>query len=202
VRFPSPQAELVATKSLAGIKKTIVFTQTDIVSSFTNIASTSSFQHSVATAVNAPKRVWAMVYPTGSVNAANWPNPLVTGCENSLTSVNVQINRTRYLSNDLNTLPEQYAALCSAMSPAGMNGEGNKMITYSDFCKTYRLLCLDISRSGNKMLDPNQPVSILVTGNPTTAVASDIVYLIEKEMRVVLQFGAGPIQIEVGPNSV
>ena len=141
VSFPTLQAEMVAKKSLAGgFKKTIYFTQTDIDYTQTNVASTSQFQRTVATAVNASKRVWVLSYPTGVVNGVTWPSPLVTGADTGLNNVNISINGIKYLSNSLNSLSEQYAALCSAMAPNGMNGEANRMISFADFCKTYRLM--------------------------------------------------------------
>lgn len=202
VTFPTLQAEMVAKKSLTGFKKTIVFTQTDIDYTQTGVASTSNFQRQVATAVNAPKRVWVLSFPAGVVNGINWPSPLVTGADTGLNNVNIQINGIRYLSNSLSSLSEQYAALSSAMAPSGMNGEANKMISYAEFCKTYRLICLDISRSGNRQMDPNAPVNLLIEAAPSTATAADIIYLVEKEIRINLTFGASPIVVEVGPNAV
>ena len=201
VSFATLQAELVAKRLLTNFRKTIVYTQTDIDYTQTNVASTSLFQRTVATAVNAPKRVWILSYPTGVVNSVDWPSPLVTGATTGLTNVNVTVNGTKYLSNNLNSLSEQYAALCSAMAPNGMNGEANQMISFGDFCKTYRLICLDISRSGNRQFDPNAPVNLLVEAAPSTNTAADIIYLVEREMKVHLTFGATPVVVEIGPNS-
>lgn len=165
---------------------------------FNNIASTSKFEHQVSNGVTNPKRLWILTPPTGVVDGTTWPSPIVTG-PYGLTNLNVKVNSIRQYNSDISSVYELWAELKKAMSPSISGLDTSSQLTFSDFVKTHRIHCLDISRYSHRVNgDPNHPVNISVSANPTSATAVDIIYLIEREIECVIHFG--PSEVLVTPN--
>ncbi len=147
--------------------------------------------------MNNPTRLWILAPPNGVVNSSSWPSPIVTGSANGLSNVQIKINNEPYLANTLNSLQEQYMEFKNACGVLGLDSDSGGVISFTDWLKTYRIVCVDLSRYRNKMGDPNAPVSIVVSANLLTTVASDLIYIVEKKRVCTISFGTGQASINL-----
>ena len=192
------QAEVSEKLNNGGFNKTIRYPSYSMNRMFTNVASTSKFEHQVTAGVKNPKKLLILTPPAGVVDGTTWPSPIVTG-PYSLTNLNVKVNGARQYNSDLSSLYELWEELKKAMPPSISGLSTSSQLTYSDFVKTHRIHYLDISRYSHRVSgDPNALVSISVTANPTSATAVDIIYLIEREIECVIHFGHE--EVKVTPN--
>jgi hypothetical protein len=200
VKFAPEQAHAIAKKlESGGFTRRLEYTETDTVLSFTNVASTSSFQHQIAMSSTHPQRVWIGMFPTGTVNSQNWPSPCVTG-KFGLSNLNVNVNGSPYYNVMRTSLYELYDDLRDQMTPSTSGDDNSSLINFSDFVNTYRWHVIDLTRSKDAMADPNMAVSIAVTGNPIAATAVDFIYILERKKVCILHFGSGEVTVELGAN--
>jgi hypothetical protein len=197
VEFNAEQLASVNKRLSEGFTKRIIYTQHDINYLQQNVASTNQFMFQVSVNVVNPQRVWVMCFPSNVVNSSAWPSPITTGAL-GLIGVQLKINNRNYYNTQLDTWEQQYRLLKDAMPWGSDGGDASCRLTYGDFLKTYRLLCLDISRAENRQIDRNAPVSIQIQATPQSATAMDIIYLVERQMVCNMKFGAGAVMVEVG----
>ena len=195
VKFSPSEAKLVADQLRAGFTKEIHYTHYEINRSNKNIASTASFSHVITTNSTNPQRVWVLCHPTGVVDGQTWPNPLVTG-SHGLTSANVKINGSNYFDSDFSTPIELWEELKRQMPPSLSGQSRLSQLTYSDFLKTFRIHCFDLTRSNNRKQDPNAPVTLLMKASPISATAIDIIYIVETKKVCKMTFGLSQVKID------
>ena len=197
VLFKASENHAVVDKlSSGGFKKVITYSSFEINKSFKNISGTSSFTHKVHDGIRNAKRVWALVFPAGSVDGNKWPSPIMTG-PYGLIDVNIRVNNTKQFANEFKTLQELWNELKKAMPPALAGKDTASQLTFSDFVKTHRIHCFDISRYHNNLQGKaNDHVRIEVNAKVTTNAAVDIVYLVEREVKVELNYGEKVVVIK------
>jgi len=192
------EADEYANQLVKGFSKTIRYPSFMMNRMFTNVASTSSFEHAVTAGVKNPKRLWILTPPHAVVDGSTWPSPIVTG-PYGLTNLNVKINGTPQYVSNLSSLPELWAELKKAMPPSVAGLDTSSQLTFSDFVKTHRIHCLDISRYVHRVNgDPNALITINVTGNPTSSTPVDFIYLIEREIECVINFSQTGVTVTPG----
>jgi len=200
VGFHPAENAVVAEKMLTGFTKLIRYTQTDILRQSIDAGGNGSISPQISTNVINPKRVFAMVYPKDAVNSDSWPSPCATGAL-GFSSLNIQVNNTPYFSRPQNTLESQWLALKGTMQ-LGSNLDPLSQLSYADWLRTYRIHCLDISRQSPDDLNKNASVSLTIDGIVPTAVAVDIIYLIQREQLVALKYGTANLEVIVGRKAI
>jgi len=195
VKFSPSEAKIVADQLRSGFTKEVHYNHYEINRTYKNIASTASFNHVITTNSTNPQRVWVLCHPTGVVDGQTWPSPLVTG-SHGLTSANVKINGSNYFDSDFSTPIELWEELKRQMPPS-LTGESRlSQLTYSDFLKTFRIHCFDLTRSNNRKQDPNAPVTLLMKASPISATAIDIIYIVETKKVCKMTFGLSQVKID------
>ena len=199
VQFHGKEGALVAAKLKGeGFKKTIRYSSFSMNRMFNNIASTSRFEHAVTSGITNPHRVWLLTPPAGVVDGSTWPSPIMTG-PYGVTNLNVRINGTPQYTVDLNSFAQLWDELKKTMPPSVAGQDTSSQLTFSDFLKTHRIHCLDISRYQHRVNgDVNARVEIVVTGNPTSTTPVDFIYLVEREIECVIHFGPSAVLVAPG----
>jgi len=176
-----------------GYVKTIRYQQYDVINSSQqlNQVAGKSLTHTITPSVLAPRRVFILCHPAGVVNTSSWPSVLCTG-PFGLSQMQLLVNNKPLFRAPLDTLGEQYAMLQSAMGVSSDDGdESRSLISFSDFQRNTRLICLDMSRLTSIIPDPNVPLSLILTATPVAPGPMDIVYIVQRDVEVKMSFGAG-----------
>ena len=201
VQFKAEQNALVAQKLAKGFSKRAIFKSHEMykdISTQQNVASGSQFQYQITTSAVAAKRLWVLMYPAGVISGSTWPSTLVTG-PYGMTNVQLTLNGKTQFNNPLQTTDEQYQMLKQAMRIGSDSGDPEALLPYEDFRIFSRVMCFDISRAHSLAADPNAPLAITISATTSTPGNADIVYLIESQRELQMDFSAQEVRAVVGP---
>jgi hypothetical protein len=185
---------------MSGWVKTIRFPHYQVVreSKFKNVGVVTDGQHDIVQNVSGVKRIWLVTPPYASpVNEAKWPSAVVTGAV-GVDRANIQINGTKYYRDYLQSPREFWNLLREQLPKEGK--DVSSRLTYSDFMKTHRIHCFDITRpvSDVGVPDPNKVMSISLMFSKSNTQAADFIYILESERVAALNISRGGTRILVG----
>ena len=198
--FTPEVAQKLALRMQKGWTKTVKFLCTDFYNILNN-NSTVNISQVITPSTVRPLRVWTLLYPAGAITGQTLPSPLVaTG---QLTNVNLSINNINYYQNSLVLPHEFWEQLREQFPNMGSSSTLGSMINYNDFITLYRYHCFDISRLKDRLKNPNDSVSILLTASraESAPAAMDYVFLVEREQSVKFHFTSSDVTVTVGPNA-
>lgn len=165
VKFRPEHHLLVAEALSQGIERKFLFRRYELHrthSALLNRAPGQDLQFELPNQLRHAKRLWVFCYPFGRIETSTWPSATITGpC--GLTNVELSLNGQRYYNLPLASTHEQYQELKQAMAVGVDSGELESLLPYEDFRLRSRVMCLDFSRAGELLPNPNEPMTVSIS---------------------------------------
>ncbi len=199
VTFDPETSKMVASKMASGFTKRIQYNCIDSYSMPTIVGDSGpcSVQDNITPSVVAPVRVWRIAPLRGSLDS----NILAFNSIQPISSGNILVNNIPYYQSDLLTEEEFYDILRqNSLSKSKTNPTTAGLISFADWREFMRVYCFDVSRLGNRLADPSQPCSLFFRGQKEanlTAVAADVLYLVERSQVCDISFSNSSVQFRV-----
>jgi hypothetical protein len=198
VKYDAATNEAIKNKIQAGYTKYIDYWVSDLTVKTNQAATTSATDWNtsqVASSVIAPKRVWVLVAPTGTM--ASHLNVFPSSVGNYLLSnVNLRIGNNNLYSEDLRSQYSLYQILAEQCPGQNLMTTAGSNLSYQDYLNGFNPICFDLTRS-KTAVNGNTGVNIDMRSTIKTksgSTAFDAHFLIERAMTMCFTFSTGGVR--------
>lgn len=206
VTFASDANKKVSEMLTRGYSKTLSYTVLDSYPSLIpTITADTTISQLVSSSTVAPLRMWVAFLPRDA--EAQNVSPFMPFISRAVFSqTNCLVNSVPYYSNNLILPREHWQVVEEQTISCGSKDNLGAAIGYQDWLQNYRVICIDLSRYKERLVNSSEPVNLILNTSisrmfdPRTGTGTDVnmLVLIERAQVIKFTFSSAETSILIG----